>query len=177
MSEPSLEGGSRRNAYLALAAMAGVILTFDQWSKYFVRARLAVGESWSPAEWTAGVFRIIHWNNTGAAFGLFPGAGVVFTVVAIVVSLAILYYFPRVPPSQAAVRFALGLQLGGALGNLIDRMLLGTVTDFIAIGTFPVFNVADASISSGTALLLAAMWVEERRARSQAAGASEPEIG
>jgi len=65
------------------------------------------------------------------------------------------------------VRVALALQLGGAVGNLIDRMLLGTVTDFVSLASFPVFNVADASITVGVALLLAAMWVQDRRSRTQ----------
>lgn len=169
-----------RSAYLLLAALAGVVLAVDQWSKYFVRSRLAVGESWSPFSGAPDLLRVIHWNNTGAAFGLFPGAGWIFTGVAVVVIVAILVYFPRVPPEQGAVRLALGLQLGGALGNLTDRLLLGTVTDFVAVGSFPVFNVADASISIGTALLLAAMWVEERRARAadpEVPGTTEPETG
>ena len=90
--------------------------------------------------------------------------------MAIVVSLAILYYYPRVPAGQVPLRLALALQLGGAVGNLIDRLAMGTVTDFVSLGTFPVFNVADASISIGVAVLVAAMWVEERRRKSAAAG-------
>lgn len=159
----------RVRAYLTLAAVAGLILAIDQWSKVLVRTQLAVGETWSPAEWLAPYARVIHWNNTGAAFGLLPSAGLIFTVVAILVSGAIIYYFPRVPERQAAVRVALALQLGGAIGNLIDRLVLGTVTDFISVGRFPVFNVADSSISVGVALLLASMWVEDRRQRRQAA--------
>jgi signal peptidase II len=77
---------------------------------------------------------------------MLPSAGLIFSIVALAVSAAIIYYFPRVPENQAAVRVALALQLGGAVGNLIDRVLLGTVTDFISLGAFPVFNVADASI-------------------------------
>jgi len=62
----------------------------------------------------------------------------------------------------------MAMQLGGAMGNLIDRLIYGTVTDFISVGSFPVFNVADACISIGVAILVATMWIEERRERSKA---------
>jgi signal peptidase II len=125
---------------------------------------------------------VINWEH-GAAFGMLPSAGLIFSIVALAVSAAIIYYFPRVPENQAAVRVALALQLGGAVGNLIDRVLFGPVTDFISLGAFPVFNVADASISVGVALLLAAMWVQGRGRKeedSAADGATErggPEPG
>jgi signal peptidase II len=157
---------TRARDYLILSGVAGVIVALDQWTKYLVRSQLAVGEIWAPIPALSPYVRIVHWNNTGAAFGLFPSGGLAFTLVAIVVSLAIVYYFPRVPDGQPILRFALALQLGGAIGNLIDRLLLGTVTDFVSVGTFPVFNVADSCISIGVALLVAAMWVEERRHRA-----------
>ncbi|HEY44840.1 MAG TPA: signal peptidase II [Anaerolineae bacterium] len=153
--------------YLVLLGIAGLVIALDQWAKYLVRLNLETGETWSPFEWLSPYARIIHWKNTGAAFGLFQSGGLLFTVIAILVSIAILYYYPRVPSSQVALRFALALQLGGAGGNLIDRLIHGIVTDFISVGSFPVFNVADACISIGTAILIAAMWVEERRARVQ----------
>jgi len=84
--------------------------------------------------------------------------------VAILVSAAIIYYFPRVPAGQRALRIALALQLGGAVGNLIDRLLqAGRVTDLISLGSFPVFNLADASISIGVAILLGSMLVQRRQ--------------
>ncbi len=158
--------------YAALLGLAGAVVALDQWTKYLVRTRLDFSQSWSPWEWLAPYARIVHWNNTGAAFGMFQSGGLVFTVVAFIVSLAILYYYPRVPASQVPLRLALSLQLGGAIGNLIDRLAVGTVTDFISLGNFPVFNVADASISAGVAVLIAAMWLEERRSKG---GAEEEE--
>ena len=148
---------------MLLIGCSGLIVALDQWTKYLVRTQLEVGETWMPIAWLAPYARVIHWNNTGAAFGLFPTASVVFTVVACLVSVAILYYFPRVPAGQWPLRVALILQFAGALGNLIDRLVIGTVTDFISVGTFPVFNVADSSISIGVAVLVAGMWLEERR--------------
>lgn len=151
--------------YVMLFAIAGTVVIFDQWTKYIVRARLAFGESWSPFPWLTPYARFVHWNNTGAAFGMFPQGSLVFTIIAILVTLAIIYYFPQVPRSERALRIALGLQLGGALGNLISRLTVGAVTDFISLGTFPVFNVADSSISIGVAVLLIGMWQEERKTR------------
>lgn len=155
--------------YLMLVGAAGLVVAADQWTKYLVRTRLAFGEMWSPWEALAPYARIVHWNNTGAAFGLFQSGGLVFTIVAVIVSAAIVIYYPRVPAGQLALRVALTLQLGGAVGNLIDRLAHGTVTDFISLGTFPVFNLADASISTGVAVLVASMWVEERRKRETVA--------
>jgi signal peptidase II len=162
-----LEAGlARARDYVFLTLVASLIVALDQWTKYLVRSRLEVGEMWLPFPILAPFVRIVHWNNTGAAFGLLPSASLIFTIVAIIVSIAIVYYFPRVPGKQPILRLALALQLGGAMGNLIDRLLLGTVTDFVSIGSFPVFNVADSCISAGVALLVAAMWVEERRAKA-----------
>ena len=148
---------------MILLGLSGMIVAVDQWTKYLVRSRLELGETWMPIAWLAPIARVIHWNNTGAAFGLLPSASLVFTIVAVLVCIAVLYYFPRVPAVQWPLRAALVLQFAGALGNLIDRLLLGTVTDFISVGTFPVFNVADASISVGVAVLVAGMWLDERR--------------
>jgi signal peptidase II len=150
-----------------LLGISGAIIALDQWTKYLVRSNLLYGETWSPWEWLAPIARIVHWNNTGAAFGIFPAGGVIFTIVAIVVSAAILYYYPQVPREQIGVRIALPMQLGGALGNLIDRLTIGTVTDFVSIGPVPVFNVADACITVGVAVLIVVMWIDERRRRRE----------
>jgi signal peptidase II len=158
--------------YLMLFGISGSIVALDQWTKFVVRSQLAFGEIWSPFPWLTPYARIVHWNNTGAAFGMFPQGSLVFTIVAVVVSLAIIYYFPQVPTKERALRIALGLQLGGAVGNLISRLTVGAVTDFLSVGKFPVFNVADSSISIGVAVLLVGMLFEERAARRLAAKGS-----
>jgi signal peptidase II len=109
----------------------------------------------------------VHWKNSGAAFGILQGFGDVFTVLAILVAIAIIYYFPQVPRQDWTLRLAMGLQLGGALGNLIDRVTQGSVIDFISIGTFPVFNVADSSISVGVAILILGLWFKERGSKAE----------
>jgi signal peptidase II len=170
-------GLSRFRDYLALIGIASLVLALDQFSKYLVRTRLAFGETWSPFPWLAGVVRVVYWNNTGAAFGLFPSGGLLFTFVAVIVSLAILYYFPRLPRGYFLLRLALGLQLGGAIGNLTDRLLHGTVIDFISVGSFPVFNLADSSISVGVAILIVTMWIDERRNKAAQAEEADSRTG
>jgi signal peptidase II len=151
------------NSYLILFVLSGSVVGLDQWTKHLVRVNLQLGEEWLPLPELAPFLRVVHWKNTGAAFGLLPQASMIFTIVAILVSLAIIYYWPKIPSKQLALRLALALQLAGALGNLISRLVEGIVTDWIAVGNFPVFNVADSSISIGVAILVIATWLEERR--------------
>lgn len=151
--------------YVFLFSIAGTLVALDQWTKSLVRTNLVLGETWLPSgmEWLGPYARIVHWYNMGAAFGMFQQGSSIFMVLAIVVICAIIYYFPRVEVNDWTLRVAMSMQLAGATGNLIDRILRdGKVTDFISVGTFPVFNVADASISVGTAILLLGVYLQER---------------
>jgi len=151
--------------YVFLFGIAGVLIALDQWTKNLIRNNLALGETWLPEgwDWLSPYARIVHWYNTGAAFGMFKQGSSIFMVLAIVVICAIIYYFPKVELQDWTLRVAMSMQLAGAGGNLIDRILRdGKVTDFISVGTFPVFNVADASISVGTAILLLGVYLQER---------------
>ena len=150
--------------------LAATVVLVDQYSKHVVRTQLPLNTSWSPVPWMAPFARILYIQNTGAAFGLFKEAGVFFTVVAVIVSVVIVVYTQRLPDGHWWMRVALGMQLGGALGNLVDRLVFHTVTDFISVGNFAIFNVADASISLGVALLALIMWLEARHDREQAQG-------
>ncbi|HSO27604.1 MAG TPA: signal peptidase II, partial [Anaerolineales bacterium] len=143
--------------------IAGFIIDLDQWTKSIVRSQLQFGQIWVPSDALEPYMRIVHWRNTGAAFGMFESFNNIFTILAILVSLAILYYFPRISKEETLLRLALSLQLGGAIGNLIDRLMLGHVTDFVSILNFPVFNVADLSISTGVVLLVWVMWRNEQQ--------------
>ncbi len=158
--------------YLFLFSIAGVIIALDQITKSIVRAQLEIGEIWAPWDWIIPYARFVHWKNTGAAFGMAPGLSEVFKYLAIVVALAIIIYFPRVPRVDWPLRYAMSLQLGGAVGNLIDRLTIGHVTDFISLGNFAVFNIADASISIGVAVLVIGIWIIERREKQST---EEPE--
>lgn len=160
--------------YLTLFLISGAIIALDQITKALVRSNLALSQMWVPWDWLAHYARIVHWQNTGVAFGLLQGFGDVFAVLAFLVSFAILYYFPRVPREDWLLRLALCLQFAGAIGNLIDRLTIGYVLDFISIGPFPVFNFADLSITIGVVLLLISVWLKER-AEKQASLAGDSE--
>jgi signal peptidase II len=156
--------------YFVLLLIAGSFIFLDQWTKELVRANIAIGSDWLPdsLSWLMPYARIRHWHNTGAAFGLFQGASLVFTILAFCVAGFILYYFPRVSRKDWWLRLALGLQLCGAIGNLIDRLRFdGRVTDFISVGNFAIFNVADTCISVGTAILVLGVFLTERAARKK----------
>jgi len=150
--------------YWQIIFIATIIVALDQWTKSLVRANIPMGGRWLPdsLQWLSPYARIVHWSNTGAAFGLFQEGSMVFTVLAFIVIGLILYYYPQVEGADWSLRLAMSMQLGGAIGNLADRLTIGHVTDFISIGTFAVFNVADASISVGAAVLFVGIWMMER---------------
>ena len=130
---------------------------------------LEEGQSWDIAPWLAPFFRITYVTNTGAAFGLFPEWGDFFLVVAAIVIVVIIFYYWHLQDGQWLVRIALGLQLGGAIGNnLVDRLRQGFVVDFIDLNfwplrDWPIFNLADTSVVVGVAVLALVMLWEERR--------------
>jgi signal peptidase II len=161
--------------YLLLSILAGMVLIFDQVTKEIIRTQLTFGEIWMPIAAIRPYMHIVYWTNTGAAFGMFQQGGMVFTILAVVVSVAIIWYYRSSDTASWPVRIALGLQLGGALGNLADRLLHGTVTDFVWFSVFPaVFNVADGAISLGVALLLLDIVLEYFRNRKAQPAATLP---
>jgi len=150
--------------YLVLFAIAGAIIVFDQITKAWVRASIPLGGTWTYLSWLAPYARIIYITNTGVAFGLLQNFGWVFAVLAVIISGVIVYYYPKVDPRDKLLRIALPMQLAGALGNLIDRILFGgKVTDFVSVGNFAVFNIADASISVGVGLMVLDIIIQEIR--------------
>ena len=107
--------------------------------------------------------RVVHWYNTGVAFGMFQDRNLIFAVLSMVVSLVLIIFYPKLTQNDWFLRIAIGMQVGGSLGNLLDRLTIGHVTDFISVGNFPVFNIADASITMGVGVMLLGLWLEERR--------------
>ena len=152
-----------------MPAVAALVVLLDQLTKHLVTTRLDVGQSWDIVPGLAPIFRITLVTNTGAAFGLLQGWSNVFIVIAIIVITVIIFYTHSIPDGQTLMRVAMGLQLGGAMGNLVDRLRYqGSVVDFFDLNfwplrEWPVFNVADASIVSGVTLLALLMLWEERR--------------
>ena len=132
-----------------LLQLAAIFLLLDQLTKFLVRSYLPFGHSY-PA---TGFFRFTHAENTGSAFGILQGFNtpLIFVSFVGIAVLALIYHSQERPGNL--LRLSLALQFGGAVGNLLDRFRLGAVTDFIDIGIWPIFNLADASIVSGLALL------------------------
>ncbi|MFL2784146.1 MAG: signal peptidase II [Dehalococcoidia bacterium] len=134
------------------------VFVFDQVTKAIIRSSLSLGDSW-PEE---GIFRIVHGLNTGSAFGLFAGFTNLLVVASIIGIVFILFVFLKQNNNVIWLRLSLGLIVGGALGNLFDRVKDGAVVDFISVGWWPAFNIADSSISIGMGLLLVTMLLGEK---------------
>lgn len=149
--------------YLILVPVSGTIILLDQITKFLVRVNLAQGDVWSPWPWLLPYARVVHWYNTGVAFGMLQGQNWFFAILAVIIASAIFILYPRFSGEDWLPRLALALQFGGAVGNLIDRIYVGHVTDFISIGNFAVFNIADASITIGVLMLIAGIWWKDRR--------------
>lgn len=144
-----------------------MLIGLDQFTKNLVQTGLDYGAVWSPWPWLTPYARVIHWTNTGVAFGLFQGKGIIFAVLALIVAGAILFYLPSVPKQDWLIRLALVMEFAGALGNFIDRVRVGSVIDFISVGTFPVFNVADSCITVGVVFLALGVILQESRAKKE----------
>jgi signal peptidase II len=139
---------------LALPAIAVFVLIVDQASKAWVIENIPLNGTLDLIPLLSQWFVLTHITNSGAAFGMFPQLGLVFTFVALAVSFVIVLYHRSLPPGQWLVRFSLGLQLGGAVGNLVDRLHYGSVIDMFYLRLWPVFNVADMAIVGGVGLLM-----------------------
>ncbi len=178
---PSPLARLRRDGVFFLIAAA--VLVLDQLTKTLVRDNLRLGESWPSEDW---LVKITHITNTGAAFGILQNQGAFLTITAFVGMAAIVFYYAFPPLEHGLLRAALGLQLGGAIGNLVDRLRFGEVTDFIHFPHYPAFNVADSSIVVGLAIIAGFFLLQERN-RAEAgrdsaegrpggpAGGSEPD--
>jgi signal peptidase II len=136
------------------AAIAAVVLVLDQATKWAASGRLLLGQ---PVPVLGDVVRLTLVHNTGAAFGLFPGSRIPFIIISILAIGVVLYLFLRESYRGLGNRILLGCILGGAVGNLVDRIRLGWVVDFIDVGIgstrWPVFNVADSAVTLGVIFL------------------------
>ncbi len=152
---------TRGFAPLFVAGLAGVVVVLDQLSKALVIRLLPAGQGW-PDEPVFGLLSLVHVHNTGVAFGLFQGNSDILIVLSAIVVAVLVVYQQRLAGRALLIRLAIGLQVGGAIGNVIDRVRLGHVTDFVKVGIWPVFNVADSSIVVGVLLLAFELWRQER---------------
>ena len=150
-------------AWALAGAVCALVLAADQAAKAAIEDHLVIGEYVG----VVGPLELTLSHNRGVAFGLAGGAGlklILFTVIALGV---VGYLFAR-EPRRSGMWLAAGLVAGGALGNLVDRIRAGAVTDFIAVGSWPPFNLADVSITLGVLLLIVIYLRDEREERAGA---------
>jgi len=146
---------------LKAALLAALVIAVDRITKHIVRGHIGYLQSRTVIP---GVLRLVHYTNTGVAFDFLSGAGPVVIVVEGLALLALIVYFAR-HPTRRGLWIPTGLLVGGALGNLLDRLLNGSVTDFIKFPHWPAFNVADISITLGVITLLIVVELSGRSAR------------
>lgn len=147
--------------YVPLVVVAATVLVADQWSKTYVTDYL--NAHGGPILILGGKVRIRMVPNSGAAFGVLPNQTVLIIVIAGAIVTALILSYRRLAHGPATLRLGLGLVLGGALGNLADRVRLGHVIDFIDLRWWPVFNVADSCIVVGVLMLIATLSLQAER--------------
>jgi len=144
--------------------VAVVVFVADRLTKNAVAENLRPGET---REVLGEYVRITHAQNTGAAFGLLPERTTLLSALSVVAVIVILYYYRQLRSESPLIATTLGLQLGGAFGNLVDRIGQGYVIDFVDVGIGPyrywTFNVADSSIVVGIIGVVTLLWLEERK--------------
>jgi signal peptidase II len=136
---------------LAFWGPAAIVVALDQLTKGIVRGTLDVGERWPPG---GSPIYIRYVTNTGAAFGSLQNATTLLIAMTFIGLAAICLYYRNPPFQHWIASVAIGMMLGGAIGNLIDRVRVGRVTDFVHFPHFPNFNVADSSISVGVMIII-----------------------
>lgn len=130
--------------------IAIVTFSLDRLSKLLVQNSMEVGQSIPIID---GVFHLTYVENPGAAFGILAHRTNFFIVMTIIVILIVAYFYKMIPRERKLLKVALALQVGGALGNLADRILYGHVIDYFDFRVWPVFNIADSVIVAGVCLL------------------------
>ncbi len=149
--------------WVILFGVAALAIITDQLTKWIVVQSLDYGETWAPIPALKTIFDITYTRNTGAAFGMADELGNIFLLIAVVVVGAIIYYYRKLPTGNWLVRVTLGLQMGGALGNALDRITRGYVVDFFHLHGWPIFNIADSVIVVGVVVLVIILWWEDRQ--------------
>jgi signal peptidase II len=168
MAERPLSAGPFH--WLGLLSVAVAALAADQLTKQIVATQLALGESVH----VAGPLYIRHVENPGIAFGLFSSWASAVTFLTAGAVLWMLFYFAKSGARHPILPVALGLLVGGSLGNLVDRLRIGHVTDFLDLRFWPAFNLADTFIVVGVAALLVALIAAERTPRIRRTHSNRP---
>ncbi|MGH2872188.1 MAG: signal peptidase II [Solirubrobacteraceae bacterium] len=142
-------GARRAIAFARAGAVAAIVVVVDRIAKHLVSSGIAVGS----VHHVLPGLEFVHVQNTGVAFSIFSGGGPLVLVLTLVALAALLAYFLR-QPTRRGLWLATGLLVGGAIGNLIDRVVHGSVTDFIQLPHWPAFNVSDIAITVGVIVLV-----------------------
>ena len=165
-----MSDASRNNpptGQLRWLGLTAAIIGLDQWSKHLIETNMTLSES----RYMLPVFNLVRAHNRGAAFSMFDAASGwqrwVFSALAVIVSITLIVWLARLERRATLLAAALALILAGALGNVIDRLRLGYVIDFVQVHWqqhyFPAFNVADSAITVGAGLLLLDAFLGSRR--------------
>jgi signal peptidase II len=144
--------------------VAILIIVTDQIVKWTIRQTVALGDEHQ----ILGPLKVVHFTNSGAAFGVLQGAGPLLVMTSVIGMAAIVIYLFNPGFAHPLMRLGLALMLGGAIGNLIDRVKDGEVVDFIKVPHFPAFNIADSAITIGVLLLAWAMLQEPEQPKPEA---------
>lgn len=134
---------------ILILAMAVVVI--DQWSKYYVQTHMSLGMS---IPLIPSVFHLTYILNPGAAFGILENQRTFFVIVGLLMIGAVVYLYPRIPANMRLLRIGTGLMMGGAVGNVIDRIQTGHVVDFFDFRIWPIFNIADIAIVVGVSCII-----------------------
>jgi signal peptidase II len=164
-----------RRKYVLFSVFTVVSLLLDQWTKVMARDVLRPRGPFNPKVVIQGFFDLRYAENPGVAFSMFqdlPGGRVLLTLLAVVALVVVIAYLRKTPTEATRVHIALGLVGGGAIGNLLDRVMYGKVTDFIVwkkgIHEWPAFNIADAALCVGVGLILLDWIIASRNERATA---------
>lgn len=145
-----------------------LVLGFDQQTKQLVIMHLGPEPLLRSQPLLGELLSLVYWRNTGVAFGLFQDATLLLTLTSILICLgAIFVYSTQLPNLKLIVQISMGLIIGGALGNIIDRVRFGYVVDFIQVGWWPIFNLADSAITGGTLFLVFYLFFSENQPKAE----------
>lgn len=136
---------------MRLGILTLILVMIDQLSKYYIQSTMMLGESIPIWE---DIFHITYILNPGAAFGMMANQTAFFIVLALAIVGAVIYFYPTIRRESRTMKIGIGLLLGGAIGNLIDRVQIGMVVDFFDFRIWPIFNIADIGIVCGAGIIL-----------------------
>ncbi len=145
--------------------VAAVVVLIDQITKAMVIRAFGPPDAATSKQIIPHLLDVRHDENTGAAFSLFQGRSTTLLLIGVIVIGVLIYYYRALPQGQPVLRLAVGGVLGGAVGNIIDRVRLGYVTDWIHITHYPTFNVADSCITIGMVTLAFSLFFMDRSTR------------